>query len=209
MLTQDIIKHIKDDIITSKFPPGKRIVEAQICRDLGVGRSRVREALRHLEQEDFIRRIPNASPFVKALSQKDIAQIYDLMGVLEGLSVRIAASTINAKELRKIEGFINSMEKYQNDKFKVFHYNYKFHQYLTELGGNPRLISFVNLIRAQASRMSLQSFYNPEQIRSSLLEHRKIFNALGKGQASRAENYIRAHYLTSKNRLIKYINSTL
>jgi DNA-binding GntR family transcriptional regulator len=209
MNTKDIIKHVKDSIIRGHLAPGQKIVEARLCLDLGVGRGKVREALMHLEKEEFVRRIPNASAVVKEVSQKDIAQIYDLLGVLEGLSVRIAARTLTEKQVRKIESFVLNMERHQKDKFKMAGYNFKFHEYMTELGGNTRLVSFVNLIRAQAGRMGLHSFYNPLQVRSSLVEHRRILNAIQDRNPEKAEKHIRQHYLSAKNRLIRYINNTL
>jgi len=209
MNTEDIVKHVKDAIIRGRLAPGQKIVEAQLCRDLGVGRGKAREALMLLEQEEFVRRIPNASAVVKEVSQKDIAQIYDLLGVLEGLSMRIAAPTLTETQIRKIESLVLNMERQQKDKFKIADYNFKFHEYITELGGNTRLVSFVNLIRAQAGRMGLHSFYNPQQVRSSLVEHRKILNAVQERNPEKAEKHIRQHYLSAKNRLIQYINNTL
>jgi DNA-binding GntR family transcriptional regulator len=209
MTKEDITEHIKDAIIRCVYQPGEKIVEAQICKVLGVGRSRVREAFHQLEQEDFIQRIPNASPVVKKLSQKDISQIWDLLGVLEGLSMRIATPTLSDKDIKQIEGLVEKMEQYQNSKFRMYDFNMKFHQFLTELGGNTRLISFVSNLREQARRMSLESFYNPQPIESSLREHRSILDAVKERQPLEAERLIREHYLTSKNRLLSYINNTL
>jgi len=209
MNTEDIIKHVKDAIIRGHLAPGQKIVEAQLCRDLGLGRGKVREALMHLEQEDFVQRIPNASAVVKEVSQKDIAQIYDLLGVLEGLSMRIATPTLTEKQIQEIASSVEKMERYQKDKFKMAEYNFRFHEHMTELGGNTRLLSFVNLIRAQAGRMGLHSFYNPQQVRSSLVEHRKILDAVQEREPEKVEKYIRQHYLSAKNRLIQYINNTL
>lgn len=206
---EGIEAQIKDAIVRGRWKSGERIVEAQLCRELGEGRSRVREALRQVAQDGFIELIPNTGAVVKEVSQKDIAQIYDLMGVLEGLSMRIATPTLTEKQIREIESFIGKMERYQKDKFKMAHYNFKFHEYVTKLGGNTRLISFVNLIRAQAGRMGLHSFYNPQQVRSSLVEHRKILDAVQEREPEKVEKYIRQHYLSAKNRLIQYINSTL
>lgn len=206
---EDVVEFIKDAVIRGKIAPGERIVEAQICRDLKVGRSHVREALRHLEQEEFIEIIPHAGAVVKELSQKDVAQIYDLMGVLEGLSMRIATPNISDEEIERIESLANAMEKNVDNKFKLFNANFEFHQRLTALGGNTRLIAFMNRIREQTHRMGLQSFYNTEQIQASIIEHREIVNAVKERDPVKVENLIRNHYLTSKNRLIRYINNTL
>ena len=206
---EDVVEFVKDAVIRGKISPGEKIVEARLCRDLKAGRSHVREALRHLEQEEFIEIIPHAGAVVKELSQKDVAQIYDLMGVLEGLSMRISTPNISEEEIEKIEGLAESMEKNLDNKFKLFHANFEFHQYLTALGGNTRLIAFMNRIREQTHRMGLQSFYNTEQVQASMIEHREIVTAVKERDPVKVENIIRNHYLTSKNRLIRYLNNTL
>ncbi len=200
---------MKDAIFRGKFSPGEKIVEARVCKKLGASRSQVREALKDLEAEDFIRRTPHASAVVKLLSQEDIAQIYDILGALEGLSMRIAVPTITDEDLKQIEKLMENMEKNQDNGSRFFHFNFKFHTFLTGLGRNTRLIAFANSLRAQSSRMSAEGFYNPHQIRSSLSQHRAIFNAIKEGKPRKVENMIRQHYQKSKDRFLKHINRTI
>jgi DNA-binding GntR family transcriptional regulator len=209
LTTGDIVRHVKDAIIRGKLSPGQKLVEARLCRELDVGRSRMREALFQLEQEGFVQRIPNASPVVKEISQADISHIYDLLGVLEGLSMRIATLTISSDDIQYLEICIEKMEQYDDDVFKIAKYNFNFHDFMTQLGGNGRLINFADQIRTQASRLGLHSFYNPQQVNSSFEDHRNIFEAIKDRKPQKVENRIRSHYLTSKNRLLTYINKTL
>lgn len=209
MSKDEIIAYIKDGIIRGKFKDGDRIVEAQICRDMGVGRSGVREALRHLEQEGFIEIIPYKGAVIKELSQKDIAQLYDLMSVLEGLSMRVATPAISNEEIEEIEKLVQEMEQDKGDKIKLFRANHEFHQLLTRLGGNTHLISIMNGIREQTHRMGLQSFYSLGQIEASLDDHRAILEAVKNRDPLKVEELIRKHYMTSRDRLIKNINKTL
>lgn len=205
----DIVEFVKDAIIRGRIAPGERIVEAQVCRDMGVGRSPVREALRHLEQEEFVEIIPHAGALVKALSHQEVAQIYDLMGVLEGLSMRIATPSISDEEVERIESLAEAVEKNGQNRFRLFHANSQFHHHLTVLGGNVRLIAFMDRIRQQTHRMGLQSFYNAKQVQASIREHRAIVDAVRERDPLKVEDLIRNHYLTSKNRLIRHLNHTL
>jgi DNA-binding GntR family transcriptional regulator len=208
MLRQKIIEDLKKAIARGTFNPGQRLVEAQLCKRYEAGRSVIREALRYLEQDGFVRIIPNSGAIVTELSQRDAEQIYDLMGALEGLSMRVATPIINQKEVGKIERLVKKMEATVNP-FKFFQYNFEFHNYMDHLSGNDRLIKLMKNLRAQAHRISLRSFYNPGQIRASLIEHRKILEAIKEMDPVKVENLIRDHYLQSKNRLIKYMNRSL
>lgn len=205
----EIVKYIKDLIVKDKLQARQRITETQVCQELNVGRSKVREALRHLEQEGFVEIIPNSGAIVKELSQKDIVQIYDIMGVLEGLSMRIATHMISEEEIQKIEELVIKMEENRDNKFLLSQYNMEFHTLLTQLGGNERLIEFMKNIREHTQRMRLQTFYNEEQVKASLREHRLILKAIKERKPIKVENVIRKHFLDSKNRLVKSLNSTL
>lgn len=209
MKTEEIIQHIKDSIIRGHMEPGQRIVELQLCRELGVYRGKVRAALRHLEQEGFVEIIPHTGAVVKELSQKDIVQIYDIMGVLEGLSMRIATPMISKETIDQIESLVVKMEENRDDKFLLSQYNYEYHRLLTDLGGNDRLSQFMENIRLQTHRMRLQSFYSEEQVEASLQEHREILNAIKDRQPERVEELIRKHYQDAKERLIRRTFNTL
>ena len=117
MNKEELVKHIKDDIIRNRLTPGQRIVELQLAKDLQISRNKVREALRILEQEGFVEIIPNTGAVVKELSQKDIVQIYDLMGVLEGLSMRIATPIISREQIAEIEELVEKVQEAKSDPF--------------------------------------------------------------------------------------------
>ncbi len=205
----EVIDYIKDAIIKSKLLPGQRIIEATLCKELGEGRSRVREALRYLAQEDFIQIIKHKGAIVKELSQKEIVQNYDIMGVLEGLAARIAVQTITDDEINEIESIIKDLEDHKEDRLKIFEYNANFHTLLTNLSKNDRLISILDSIYSLTRRSTLQSFYNQEQIRATIKEHREIFDAIKNREPIKVEALIREHYLSAKNRLLKTLNRTL
>jgi len=203
MEKEEILQNVKDRIIRGKWNPGERIIELQLSRELSCGRAKVREALRQLEQEGFVTIIPNVGTVVSELSQKDIVQIYDLMGVLEGLSLRIATPFLAREVIARIEELVLGFEKSRNDPFLMSQHNFELHRFLTTLSGNERLIQFMENIRMHTYRMRLQTFYSEDQIEASIVEHRQILQAIKEKKAEEAEAIIRKHYQNAKERLIK------
>jgi DNA-binding GntR family transcriptional regulator len=208
---EDISEYVKKNITAGRFQPGERLIEAQLCRELGAGRGLVREALKNLEHEDIVEIIPYKGALIKGLSQRDIAQIYDLMAVLEALAARLATLTITKKELEEIEFFIVEMEQCTDDHAKFLNLNLAFHERLTELGGNERLATFVRSLKDQTNtyRMGLLGFYNVEQQQATLREHRQILAELNNRDPEKVEKLVRQHFTDAKHRLLKFMNKTL
>ena len=199
---------LKRKIGSGAIKQGERLVENQLCKQFGVGRGKIREALKRLEHEGFVKITPYVGAMVTEFSQKDIEQIYDLMGVLEGLSMLVTTVMLHDNDVQKIESIVEQMES-TGDQSEFFQLNKQFHSLLSSLGDNPTLNSFMEVLRGRALVMGLQSLYNPEQIKASILEHRKILKAIKEAKPQRVEKLIRDHYLKAKNRYIRYLNKTL
>ena len=82
-LSASIVSTLKERIIAWQYPPEHRMTEEALCREFGVSRSPVREALRVLVTNGFIRRMPNRGYAVRQVSIKDIEELYDVRLALE------------------------------------------------------------------------------------------------------------------------------
>ena len=76
---------IRQAIIDHRLLPGTHLKERELCEMLGVSRTSVREALRHLETERLILTVPHRGPVVVSLTAEDAKQLYQVRAVLEGL----------------------------------------------------------------------------------------------------------------------------
>ena len=61
-----------------QLPPGAKVAEAAVARELGISRAPVREAARLLEQQGLLVASPRRGFFVRKLEAADIDEIYDL-----------------------------------------------------------------------------------------------------------------------------------
>ncbi|YCI06976.1 GntR family transcriptional regulator (plasmid) [Ensifer sp. D2-11] len=82
---------VRDAIVEGYFKPGDRLVERDLCAQLGVSRTIVREVLRHLESEGLVANLPNKGPIVARLDLNEAKQIYEIRGALEGMAARLCA----------------------------------------------------------------------------------------------------------------------
>ena len=203
-----ILESLKAEIASGTLKPGQRLVESHLSEVFGVKRSRIREVLRKLEQDGFVKIIPNVGAKVAEFSQKDIENIFDILIVLEGLAVRLITPFISNNQLKSLKVLINKMEA--TDKIPLFHtYNMNFHSSVIKLSENDRLIKLTNNLMYNIRCASFQTMSSPGQITASIKEHRKIFEAIKSRKSVKAEQLMRDHLLRAKNRLIKYMNKSL
>ena len=80
------VERLRDAILDGQFRPGDRLVERVLCERLGVSRTVVREALRHLETEGLVDVVPQQGPAVARLDAGQATQIYEIRAMLEALA---------------------------------------------------------------------------------------------------------------------------
>ena len=66
-------------MVSGKLKRGERIVEDNICSELGVSKSPLREALRKLGGEGLVSILPRRGAVVTDLSQEDLMELFDLL----------------------------------------------------------------------------------------------------------------------------------
>jgi DNA-binding GntR family transcriptional regulator len=205
---QKILERLKAEIARGTLKPGQRLTEIYLLKTLDVKRNKIREVLRQLEQDGFVKIKPNVGATVAEFSQKDIENIFDILTVLEGLAVRLITPFISNNQLKSIKVLINKMEA--TNKIPLFHiYNMKFHSLIIALSENDRLIKLTNNLMYNIRCASFQTMSSPGQITASIKEHRKIFEAIQDRNSIKAEQLMRNHLLRAKDRLIKYMNRSL
>ena len=102
-LRDQVADHLRASIIGGVLKPGARLVERELCEQMGVSRPSVREALRQLENEGLITNLPNRGPIVVVVSAKAAAEIYEVRSALEGLAARLFARNASAEAMAKIK----------------------------------------------------------------------------------------------------------
>src|SRR5215467_15356847 len=92
-LSSSIVATLKGRIIAWQYPPEHRLTEDGLCREFGVSRSPVREALRVLATNGFVRRTDNRGYAVRQVMLKELEELYDFRLALELYAVENLATS--------------------------------------------------------------------------------------------------------------------
>lgn len=181
-LHEEVLGHLRKFVIEGDLPEGERIPERQLCDQLGISRTPLREALKVLAAEGLVDLLPNRGARIKVLTEADIRELFEVMGGLEALSGRLACASITDAEIAAVEDAHYRM--YQGyiarNLSESSRYNRQIHAMILAAAGNATLTAIYRNFDARIQRVRFQANMDPSRDRWSeaMREHEMILDAL-------------------------------
>lgn len=186
---------LEDAIVEGEFKPGQRLDPTRIAQDFDCSRTPVREALQALERSGLVQVRPKQGTFVVELSIAELAERFEVMAELEGMSARLAARTITRESLAELFEVLEECERFaaEDDSDGYYEANARFHGILYDSSGNSFLQQQMYWLRRSLQPYRRIQLKVPNRMRRSLAEHRAIARAVADGAAIDAEDLARQH----------------
>ncbi len=186
---------LRDAIVAGRFQPSERLVEADISKVLGVGRSAVRTALARLEHEGLIVHERHRGARVRLVDAREAVEILEARAVLEGLAARQAAlraTPADAEELRQILAEMRRRLD-ASDLLAASDENAVLHRRLLEISSHATAERLIATLKSQLVRFQYRTITLPGRSECSFGEHTAIVDAVAAGDPDAAEAAMRAH----------------
>lgn len=186
---------VRDAIFSGHFKPGERLVERDLCAQLGVSRTIVREVLRHLESEGLVSNLANRGPIVALLDKEDARQIYEIRGALEGMAAKLCAERKDPVIIAALEQSLQRIRDsyHKNDMPGVLQNTTRFYQTLfTRIGRSiawevVKLMTVrINHLRSMTIKTSGRNVNGPAQME-------RIIDAIRRGDGPGAYQAAQDH----------------
>ncbi len=188
---------IKDMILQGDLPPGAQIREEQLAETCGVSRTPVRDALRRLESQAFIRRSESQRSFVAEWSLDDIADAFELRAILEGRAARRAAERIDDVALRLLRDcnrmIFEAVKQTPADIQGFLEANREFHEIILDRAASRRLSSLLSALIEQPVVWRTAHHYGRDALLRSHAEHEELLAAFARRDGAWAEAVMSAH----------------
>ena len=210
-LHDEILARLRDHIVEGNIPDGGRIPERQLCEMLGISRTPLREALKVLAAEGVVELLPNRGARVRALSEQDLGELFDIMGGLEGLAGRLACEHITDAEIAEIERLHYEMYGFylHRDMHGYFHVNQLIHERIVAASRNETLqAAYANFAgRIRRVRYSANFARKRERWGEAMREHETILEALRRRAGNELSDILFKHLRNKRTAAIEHLTT--
>jgi|SRR5690554_108540 len=190
---EKVADYLREGIISGVYPRGSRLKQAEIAQELNLSITPVREALKLLEAEGYIRRdsYKGASivPFDAAASE----EVLQLRLLLEAKLVQAAVEKATSKDIESLRALEKEFEEAfaSGDRAIARGVNYRFHRKMYDIAAMPHTLHFVQILWARYPF----DLINMSSGRSSraIQEHEEILEAICARDVSAAVFAMRKH----------------
>ena len=195
-LVQEAYERLKDEILTSRLPPGFQSPEPEIAKRLGMSRTPVHEALLRLEADGLIELVPRHGARVIPVSIDDMRDIYEILTALEPEAA--AQVAINHEAESDLAGLVAATEDMEqamsgNDLEAWAEADDRFHRQLLDLQRNKRMSAYVTRLFDQAHRVRNMTLRLRKKPVRSTEEHHQILQHIKARNPDKAREVFRAH----------------
>src|ERR1700733_11185964 len=136
---------LKQRILSCTLPPNQRLVEKNLCDELRVSRTPLREALNRLSHEELISFQPHAGYRVAAITTEGFRNLIELRAIVEPQAAALAAQRATAEDVAELRA-LAALPYDPNDDRSFVDYcraNSRFHLCIVRCAQNPMLENIV------------------------------------------------------------------
>jgi DNA-binding GntR family transcriptional regulator len=202
-LWERVHRHLREEILANRLPPGTMLGEVALSAQLGVSRGPIREALGRLAAEGLVTVRPRRGAVVSALTAAEFLEAYQVREALETQAIRLAIPRLSPEEIGRLEEMVAAQgaQAAHGDVAGFFASNAAFHQLFVDASGNRTLAEMYRQLMGHMGRYRMRSLALRGTLKRSVTEHRAILRAVKARDAERAARLLRDHIRVPQRRL--------
>lgn len=197
-LYEEVAELLRQRIFSRELEPGSWIDELKIADAYGISRTPLREALKVLAAEGLVTMKVRRGAYVTEVSERDLADVYHLLSLLESDAAGVVATTATADQLSSLQALHDELEVAAQpehlDRERFFEINERFHMQLLEVANNRWRDQMVADLRKVMKLNRHNSLLKSGRIKESLQEHRALMTAIRAREPAQAMQRMQEHF---------------
>ena len=203
-IAQHAYVELKHQIVSLALAPGSTIRESDLQRQLGLGRTPLRDALQRLAHDGLLRIYPRRAIVVPKLGLAEVRELFEVRLALEPTATALAAERLTPPELELVGDLAKQLRgmSERSDANGFLQVDQAFHRAVAGLSRNALLVAYIDELQTLNLWLWNMYFHSHTVRRADLFSHEPIVDALLRGDARSAEAAMRAHIASSKEQLL-------
>ena len=205
-LPDRLYDELKRRILSGLIQPSARLVEKNLCADLKVSRTPLREALNRLSNEDLVIFQPNRGYIAAPLTAETYRQVYDLRKIVEGKVAALAAIRATKDQITQMRAAAPMPEIIPGDDASFIEFsraNARFHLLVARSTGNQLLENIVMSALDHYQRPAYIGIGRAEDASKPTKCHVDLVDAIEDRDPIKAEVVMCSHVIGGSERIIK------
>lgn len=190
-----VAQALRAAIVSGEMEPGDVYSAPSLGERFGVSATPVREALLDLVGEGMMTTVPNKGFRVTEVSERDLAEITELLLLVEPPAVRRAIASIPGRDVAALRELARSIVDRANagDLSAYHEAERRFHLELLDHAGNQRIVDLVAGLRDQTRLLALAPLVEQGALVAAAAEHLELVDLIVAGDGAAAEALMRRH----------------
>ncbi len=191
-----VYERLKKMIVEGELAPALSVSETQLAALVGSGRTPLREALKRLEAERLVERMPNGRLTIPTLSAEEARELFAVRSALESLVVEEACRRMTDEWAARLREMERSVEVLAGAGLiaEALRRSDAFHFALVDLAGNSVAKWALDALRGRLQRYrAVAPAHSPEVVLTAAREHLALVELMIAGRAEEASRLMRQH----------------
>jgi DNA-binding GntR family transcriptional regulator len=201
---------LRDRIVTLRLAPGTVLREDELMRELDIGRTPLREAVKRLALENLVAVQPRRGTFVTAVEAADIVNITAVRAELEGYAAELAAQRLDEDHRAAAAALVHEVEELSepDDPDWLMRFDERIHRFTWEAAGNPYLSETLERYFTHSLRIWYLVLDRLPGLGHAVHDQTHLLEALLAGDGERARAIMREHVLDFERELLAAFSRT-
>lgn len=206
-LRDQAFEKIKKRIICLDYAPGQYLSEAKVSKELGLGRTPVRQAFDRLMLMNMISILPRKGAIVSPVSLDEVDQIIEVRLVNEAHCTALAAERATAEEIEEMGGILAEAEiaSKARDRVRLMELDKEFHSVVARAGRNKVLSDLIANLHDRSLRFWFISLGDEAHLQHVEAEHKAIYQKIKDRNPEAAATAAREHIMSFRVNIMKSI----
>jgi DNA-binding GntR family transcriptional regulator len=188
---------LRDRIVTLRLAPGTVLREDELMRELAIGRTPLREAVKRLALENLVAVQPRSGTYVTGIDAADIVHIAEVRAELEAQAAELAARRMDAVTREHAEALLEEVRTLERaaDQDALMKLDESIHRVAWEGARNPYLLETLERYYALSLRVWYVVLDRVPGLGGAVFDHAELLEAILGHDPARARDLMREHVI--------------